>query len=145
MPRKEQGWITFQSSPEERKILEQYCKQCQRSKTEILRELVRGLSQPSSPPTEPFIQPQERDTLEISPEPPSERSAIRVSARNVLRGTVRRVVTGDVNAEVTLEIAPGVTLTSIITSASAEQLELSEGKQVYAIIKSSNVMIGHGA
>lgn len=51
---------------------------------------------------------------------------------------------GDVNAEVTLEIAPGVTLTSIITSASAEQLELSEGKPVYAIIKSSNVMIGHG-
>ena len=43
MPRKEQGWITFQLSPEERQLLEQYCKQFQRTKTDVLRSLLRSL------------------------------------------------------------------------------------------------------
>ncbi|HBY77261.1 MAG TPA: transporter, partial [Cyanobacteria bacterium UBA11148] len=47
MPRKQQGWITFQSSDEERKLLEEYCQQCKRTKTEILRELLRSLNQHS--------------------------------------------------------------------------------------------------
>lgn len=45
MPRKEQGWITFQASTEERTLLEQYCRRTQRTKTEVLRELVRSLRQ----------------------------------------------------------------------------------------------------
>ncbi len=43
MPRKEQGWITFQLSPEERQLLEQHCKQFQRTKTDVLRSLLRSL------------------------------------------------------------------------------------------------------
>lgn len=43
MPRKEQGWITFQASREERALLEKYCRQNQRTKTEVLRELIRSL------------------------------------------------------------------------------------------------------
>lgn len=43
MPRKEQGWITFQLSPEERQLLEQYCLQFQRTKTDVLRSLLRSL------------------------------------------------------------------------------------------------------
>lgn len=66
---------------------------------------------------------------------------MKVSARNILKGTVKQLVTGSVNTEVTLEIAPGIEITSIITKASAEQLGLAEGKEAYAIIKSSNVMI----
>lgn len=45
MPRKEQGWITFQASEEERKILDTLSKNLQRTKTEILRELLRELEQ----------------------------------------------------------------------------------------------------
>ncbi len=66
---------------------------------------------------------------------------MKMSARNVLKGTVKRVVTGVVNTEVIIEIAPGVEITSVITKASAEQLGLAEGKQAYAVIKSSNVMV----
>jgi hypothetical protein len=44
MPRKEQGWITFQASNEERTLLERYCRETQRTKTEVLRELIRSLS-----------------------------------------------------------------------------------------------------
>lgn len=43
MPRKEQGWITFQSSREELELLEEYCKRHQRTKTEVLRCLLRSL------------------------------------------------------------------------------------------------------
>lgn len=43
MPRKEQGWITFQLSLEERQLLEQYCKRFQRTKTDVLRSLLRSL------------------------------------------------------------------------------------------------------
>ncbi|MEH2159731.1 MAG: molybdopterin-binding protein [Nostoc sp.] len=64
-----------------------------------------------------------------------------ISARNSLKGTVIKVVPGTVNTEVTLEIAPGVELVSIITKSSAEKLGLAEGKQAYAVIKSSDVIV----
>ncbi|MBD2499801.1 TOBE domain-containing protein [Anabaena azotica] len=64
-----------------------------------------------------------------------------VSARNFLKTTVKKVVPGAINTEVTLELAPGVEIVSIITKSSADKLELSEGKQAYALIKSSDVII----
>ncbi|MNV68227.1 Molybdenum-pterin-binding protein 2 [compost metagenome] len=44
--------------------------------------------------------------------------------------------------EITLEIAPGVQITSTITSNSAQSLGLQEGGQAYGVIKASSVMIG---
>jgi molybdopterin-binding protein len=142
MPRKQQGWITFQSSEEERQILEQHCQQSQRTKTEILRELVRSLNQRSNALGSPTQHQQESsDATEIELLSQSGYKAMKFSARNILKGTVKQVVTGAVNTEVILEIAPGVEITSIITRTSAEQLGLAEGKEAYAVIKSSNVMI----
>ncbi len=66
---------------------------------------------------------------------------MKISARNALKGTVKSVVTGAVNDEVTIEVAPGVEVTAIITKASAESLGLEAGKEAYAIVKSSDVMI----
>lgn len=66
---------------------------------------------------------------------------MQVSARNALKGTVKSVTVGSVNTEVTIEIAPGVEVTSIITKSSAENLKLAAGKEVYAIIKSSDVIL----
>jgi molybdopterin-binding protein len=66
---------------------------------------------------------------------------MQVSARNALKGTVKNVTVGSVNTEVTIEIAPGVEVTSIITKSSAENLKLAVGKEVYAIIKSSDVIL----
>ena len=64
-----------------------------------------------------------------------------LSARNVLKAKVVKVVIGAVNAEVTLELPGGELLTSIITIASAERLGLAEGKEAYAVIKASNIMV----
>lgn len=144
MPRKQQGWITFQSSEEERQILEQHCQKSQRTKTEILRELVRSLNQNLPSLFEPPIQQgtQEHDATVIGFfTQNSEGQPMKVSARNIFKGTVKQVVIGAVNTEVILEIAPGVEVTSIITRTSAEQLGLAEGLEAYAVIKSSDVMI----
>ncbi len=66
---------------------------------------------------------------------------MKISARNSLKATVKKIVNGSVNTEVTLELASGIELVSIITKASAEKLGLAEGKQAYAVIKSSDVII----
>ncbi|MBF2008011.1 MAG: TOBE domain-containing protein [Chlorogloeopsis fritschii C42_A2020_084] len=66
---------------------------------------------------------------------------MKLSARNALKATVKKVVPGSVNTEVTLEIAPGVEVTSVITKASADSLQLSEGKEAYAVIKATDVMV----
>jgi molybdopterin-binding protein len=65
-----------------------------------------------------------------------------ISARNVLKGKVKQVTPGAVNSEIVVEVAGGVEVVSIITKSSAERLKLAPGKDVYAIIKASNVMIG---
>ncbi|MBO3461362.1 molybdopterin-binding protein [Aetokthonos hydrillicola Thurmond2011] len=64
-----------------------------------------------------------------------------VSARNSLKGTVKHIVEGAVNTEVVLEIAPGVEVVAIITKSSAEKLGLKEGKQAYAVVKATDVMV----
>jgi molybdopterin-binding protein len=142
MPRKEQGWVTFQTSEEERKILEEFCQQSQRTKTEILRELVRGLNKQPLPPTSLPTMQQEKENAYIPElEIISQKKALKVSSRNILKGVIKRVVTGAVNSEVTLEIVHRVELTSIITRMSAEELELSEGTEAYAVIKSNDIVI----
>ncbi|WP_126147934.1 TOBE domain-containing protein [Synechococcus elongatus] len=137
MPRKDQGWITFQLPSAEQQLLEDYCEQTQRSKTDVLRELVRSLPSASTPsnsaPTSPAShhQPVSQD----GPRP------MRVSARNVFPAVIRQIQMGQVNAEVLLEIAPNVTVVSVITRASVEGLQLQVNQEAYAMIKSSDVMV----
>ena len=64
-----------------------------------------------------------------------------ISARNVLKGKVKSVQHGAVNTEVVVELSGGAEVVSIITKSSAEKLGLAAGKEVYAVIKASNVMI----
>ena len=65
-----------------------------------------------------------------------------LSARNVLKGTVVDMAVGAVNNEVSIKLPGGEIITSIITKSSEERLKIEKGKEVYAIIKASNVMIG---
>jgi molybdopterin-binding protein len=67
---------------------------------------------------------------------------MKISARNVIRGTIKAIEIGPVNAEVIIEVAPSLEMTSIITKNSCESLGLEKGKEVYAVVKASNVMIG---
>jgi molybdopterin-binding protein len=67
---------------------------------------------------------------------------MKLSARNTLKGTVKDIKTGTVNTEVVVQLAGGEEIVSMITKESAEKLGLKPGKEVYAVIKASNVMIG---
>jgi molybdopterin-binding protein len=66
---------------------------------------------------------------------------MKLSARNVLKGKVLKVVRGAVNSEVIIELPGGAQIVSIITNASVDTLGLKEGKDAYAVIKASNVMV----
>ncbi|MBL0344237.1 TOBE domain-containing protein [Candidatus Villigracilis affinis] len=66
---------------------------------------------------------------------------MKLSARNVLKGKVTKIVKGAVNSEVTIEVAGGTQIVSIITNSSVKSLGLKKGKEAYAVIKASNVMV----
>jgi molybdopterin-binding protein len=66
---------------------------------------------------------------------------MKISARNMLKGKVKGIKHGAVNSEITVELAGGIEVVSVITKTSAENLGLAPGKDVYAVIKATNVMI----
>jgi molybdopterin-binding protein len=66
---------------------------------------------------------------------------VKLSARNVLKGTVKDITHGAVNSEVIVELKGGQEVVSVITKRSAEDLGISKGLEVYAVIKATNVMI----
>jgi molybdopterin-binding protein len=66
---------------------------------------------------------------------------MKISARNVLQGKVKKLIHGAVNSEITIELPGGIQIVSIITKSSAKNLALKKGKEVYAVVKASNVMI----
>jgi molybdopterin-binding protein len=64
-----------------------------------------------------------------------------ISARNTLKGTIKDIVHGEINTEVTIELPGGQEIVSVITKGSAERLNLAQGREAYAVIKSSDVLI----
>jgi molybdopterin-binding protein len=66
---------------------------------------------------------------------------MKISARNLIKGKIKKLNPGAVNSEVIIEIPGGTEIVSIITKSSAENLKLASGKEVYAVIKASSVMI----
>jgi molybdopterin-binding protein len=65
-----------------------------------------------------------------------------LSARNKIKGKIKGIKLGSVMAKITLEIGDGTIINSVITVDSAEDLKLKVGDEVYAIVKSTEVMIG---
>lgn len=66
---------------------------------------------------------------------------MKISARNMLKGIVKEIKEGAVNDEVIVELPNGMEITSIITKSSVKNLGLAIGKEAYAVVKASNVMI----
>jgi len=66
---------------------------------------------------------------------------MKLSARNILKGVVVQVIKGAVNSEVIIELPGGAQIVSVITNSSAENLGLKKGREAYAVIKASNVMV----
>lgn len=64
-----------------------------------------------------------------------------ISARNRLRGQITRLALDGLMAEVQMRIGDQ-DLVSVITRASAERLGLRVGDEAFAVIKSTEIMIG---
>ena len=67
---------------------------------------------------------------------------MKLSARNQLPGRVLRVDHGAVMSTVVIRLTGGEEIVAAITKDSAEGLELAEGDEVTAVIKSTEVMVG---
>ncbi|HEX6001800.1 MAG TPA: molybdopterin-binding protein [Hyphomicrobiaceae bacterium] len=67
---------------------------------------------------------------------------MKLSARNILKGKIVEVQKGSTIDNVKIDIGGGVVLTSSITKEAVESLGLASGKDAYAVIKASDVIIG---
>ena len=65
---------------------------------------------------------------------------MKLSARNQLRGTVRGIRHGEAIANVELDVG-GNRLVASITTEAVDELGISEGDEVTAVIKASDVML----
>ena len=59
-----------------------------------------------------------------------------------MKGKVTKVNYGSVISEVVIQLPGGDEIVSTITKTSLDSLRIDVGKNVFAIIKSSNVLIG---
>jgi molybdate transport system regulatory protein len=64
-----------------------------------------------------------------------------MSIRNLLRGTLTAIDTGAVMSTLKIQLADGSTLTSVVTRESTEDLELTTGQAVTAMIRSTDVAV----
>lgn len=67
---------------------------------------------------------------------------MKLSARNQLKGTIKEIENGAVNAIVKLDIGGGNIISATISMDAVKSLNLAVGKEAYAIIKSTSVMVG---
>lgn len=65
---------------------------------------------------------------------------MKISARNLIKGTIIEVVKGQTTAHVRIE-AKGTIITASITNEAVDELGLAKGKDAYAVIKASDVMV----
>lgn len=70
-----------------------------------------------------------------------QRMAMKTSARNQFFGQVVSIRSGAVNDEVTVQLPAGQTLVATITKESTESLNLKPGVSVFALVKSSSVVL----
>lgn len=64
-----------------------------------------------------------------------------INVRNQFRGVIKEVIEGPVVSEVDVQTPSGLIVTSVITTRSIKELGLVPGKEVIALVKSTEVSI----
>ena len=67
---------------------------------------------------------------------------MKISARNRLKGVIAEIKEGAVNGIVSIDIGNGNIVYATISMDSIKELELEVGKEAFAIIKATSVMVG---
>ncbi len=66
---------------------------------------------------------------------------MKVSAGNQIKGKVVRIIEGEVHALVTMEMACGQKISATITMDALKDLQVEVGKEMVALVKSTQVML----
>ena len=66
---------------------------------------------------------------------------MKISARNTLKGKIVEITKGATTSHVRIDIG-GAIVTASITNEAVADLKLEVGKQAYAVVKASDVMVG---
>lgn len=64
-----------------------------------------------------------------------------INVRNQFRGKVKAIIEGPVVSEIDVETPSGLLVTSVITTRSVRELGLQPGRDVIALVKSTEVSI----
>jgi molybdopterin-binding protein len=67
---------------------------------------------------------------------------MKISARNQLKGKITAIREGAVNGIVSLDIGGGNKISATISMGAIKELDLRVGREAYAVIKATSVMIG---
>ena len=67
---------------------------------------------------------------------------MRLSARNQIKGKIIDIQEGAVNGIVKIDIGGGNVISATISMNAIKELELKVGKEAYAVIKATSVMVG---
>ena len=67
---------------------------------------------------------------------------MKLSARNQFKGTVIAIDEGAVNGIVKIDIGGGNVMSATISMAAIRELGLAVGKEAYAVVKATSVMVG---
>ena len=66
---------------------------------------------------------------------------MKISARNQLKGKIVEVKKGATTAHIRIDVGNGSIVTAAITNEAVDELGLAVGKDAYAVVKASDVMI----
>lgn len=67
---------------------------------------------------------------------------MKLSARNNLKGVIKSIDEGLITSKVVIDLGNGNEIVSIISKDSISDLELKVGKEAFAIVKSTEVIVG---
>ncbi len=67
---------------------------------------------------------------------------MKLSARNQFKGKVIDIQEGAVNGIVMIDIGGGNVMSATISMNAIKELELAVGKEAYAVVKATSVMVG---
>ena len=67
---------------------------------------------------------------------------MKLSARNQFKGKVIDIQEGAVNGIVKIDIGGGNVMSATISMNAIRELELAVGKEAYAVVKATSVMVG---
>jgi molybdopterin-binding protein len=67
---------------------------------------------------------------------------MKLTARNALKGKIIEIARASTMTRVTIDLGGGNIINAAVTTVAVDDLKLEVGKEAYAVVDSTNVMVG---